>query len=160
MKIIKKLTCAALAALVVSLSPLPASAADEANHEVWMIDQSNTYDSDGNGTLDSGGTLYIFDGSELAGQAASTASPEMIDLGGALAEAIKLATGTLPVRPHYLTFNPSHTHAIVSFVASGHVLIIEAATRTPVFVVDVGAQAHAAVPSPDETYILVANQNG
>ncbi len=26
--------------------------------------------------------------------------------------------------------------------------------------VDVGAQAHAALPSPDETYILVASQNG
>ena len=157
MKTLKKFTFVALAALAVTL---PGTAADEANHEVWMIDQSNTYDSDGNGTLDSGGTLYIFNGSQLAGQAASKADPEMIDLGGALAEGIKLTTGTLPVRPHYLTFNSSHSHAIVSFVASGHVLIIEAATRTPVFVVDVGAQAHAAVPSPDESYILVANQNG
>jgi DNA-binding beta-propeller fold protein YncE len=77
-----------------------------------------------------------------------------------LAEWISDETGTLPRRPHYITFNASHTHAIVAFVATGHVLIIEAATRTPVFVVDVGAQAHAAVPSPDETYILVANQNG
>lgn len=158
MKTIKKLRCAALAATL--LSPLPAPAASEADHEVWMLDQSNTYDSDANTTLDSGGTLYIFDGKKLAGQSASKASPEMIDLGGAIAEWIKLTTGTLPVRPHYITFNPSHTHAIVSFVASGHVLIIEAATRKPVFVVDVGAQAHAAVPSPDETYILVANQNG
>lgn len=30
----------------------------EPPHEVWMLDQSDTYDSDGNGTLDSGGTLY------------------------------------------------------------------------------------------------------
>jgi hypothetical protein len=37
-------------------------------------------------------------------------------------------------------------------------LIIEAATRTPVFVVDVGTQAHAVVPAPDESYILVANR--
>lgn len=27
-------------------------------------------------------------------------------------------------------------------------------------VADVGTQAHAAVPAPDETYILVANHNG
>jgi YVTN family beta-propeller protein len=134
----------------------------EANHEVWMIDQSNTYDSDGNGTLDCGGTLYIynFDGSELAANAASTTSPQRIDLGGAIAEWIKQATGTVPVRPHYVAFNPSHTHAIVSFVGSGHVLIFDAATRTPVFTVDVGAQVHAAEASPDETYILVTNQNG
>lgn len=81
-------------------------------------------------------------------------------LGGAVAEWVRSTTGSVPVRPHFLTFNRSGTHAIISFVATGHVLIIEAATRTPVFVVDVGLQVHAAVPSADETYILVANQNG
>jgi YVTN family beta-propeller protein len=132
----------------------------EPGHEVWMLDQSNTYDSDGNGSLDSGGTVYILDGAKLSGQAASNAKAEVIDLGGALAEWVRTATGSAPVRPHYITFNPSNTHAIISFVATGHVLIIEAAARAPVFVVDVGSQAHAALPSPDETYILVANQNG
>lgn len=131
-----------------------------AAHEVWMLDQSNTYDADTNGTLDSGGTLYIFNGRQLAGRSAARIHPDVIDLGGALAQWVQQVTQTLPVRPHYITFNPSHTHAIISFVASGHVLIIEAATRTPVFVVDVGTQAHAAVPAPDESYILVANQNG
>ena len=62
MKLIKSLIFAALAALAVTL---PAAATDEANHEVWMIDQSNGYDSDANGTLDSGGTLYIYDGKDL-----------------------------------------------------------------------------------------------
>ncbi len=130
------------------------------SHEVWMLDQSNTYDSDGNGSLDSGGTLYILDGNYLSGRGASRARAQRINLGGRLAEWVKSETGSVPVRPHYITFNASGTHAIISFVASGHVLIIRAATRTPVFVVDVGTQAHAAVPSPDETYILVANQNG
>jgi DNA-binding beta-propeller fold protein YncE len=141
---------------------LPAWSAppSEPPHEVWMLDQSNTRDSDGNGTLDSGGTLYIFNGAELAGNAASKAKPTVIDLGGAITDMTMAVTGTAPVRPHYITFNRSQTHAIISFVATGHVLIIEAATRTPVFVVDVGAQAHAAVPAPDESYILVANQNG
>lgn len=129
-------------------------------HEVWMLDQSNTYDSDGNGSLDSGGTLYILNGNHLAGRAASKARAEIINLGGALAERVRSLTGSVPVRPHYITFNASGTHAIISFVATGHVLIIEAASRRPVFVVDVGTQAHAAVPAPDETYILVANQNG
>src|ERR1041384_1564994 len=148
MKIFKNLASVALAAAL--LSALLASAADEPSHEVWVIDQSNTYDSDANGSLDSGGTLYIYDGKDLA------AKPQKIDLGGALAEQIKLTTGTVPVRPHIISFNASQTHAIVSFVASGHVLIFDAATRTPVFVLDVGAQAHAALHSPDETYVLVA----
>jgi hypothetical protein len=65
-----------------------------------------------------------------------------------------------------ILFNTAHSHAILAFVASGHVVIFEAATRTPVACLrmSVGAggarQAHAAFPAPDDTYILVANQNG
>src|SRR5688572_29835701 len=116
------------AALVTSFGAQAASH-DEPSHEVWLLDQSNTYDGDGNGTLDSGGTLYIYQGSDLAGNK-ETVAPEVIPLGGALAEAVRAATGTVPVRPHYIAFNKSSTHAIISFVATGHVLIIEAATRT------------------------------
>lgn len=53
----------------------------------------------------------------------------------------------------------------MSFVASGHVLFIDAATRTPVDCLRtlVGAggarQVHFAIPSPDPRYVLVANQN-
>jgi hypothetical protein len=55
---------------------------------------------------------------------------------------------------------------VLAFVASGHVVIYDAATRTPLSCLrtSVGAggarQAHAAFPSDDDTYILVANQNG
>jgi DNA-binding beta-propeller fold protein YncE len=75
-------------------------------------------------------------------------------------------TGANPVRPHMLAINPSQTHAVISFVASGHVLILDAKTRNPVDCIrtSVGAggsrQVHFAIPSPDETYIAVANQNG
>ena len=64
MKKFKNLAFVALAAAL--LSALLASAADEPSHEVWVIDQSNTYDSDANGSLDSGGTIYIYDGKDLA----------------------------------------------------------------------------------------------
>ena len=69
-------------------------------------------------------------------------------------------TGTAPVRPHMLLFNRRGSHAILSFVASGHVLFLDARARTPLACIDVGAQAHAAVPAPDESYVVVANQNG
>jgi hypothetical protein len=51
-------------------------------------------------------------------------------------------------------------------VASGHVVFFDAATRTPLrcFRTEVGAggvrQAHAIWPAPDDSYVLVANQNG
>jgi DNA-binding beta-propeller fold protein YncE len=129
-------------------------------HEVWLVDQSNT-----NG-LAFGGTLYIYDPAQLRRNAA-TAVPQVIDLGGATSALCLAQTGANPVRPHMLVFNvEDNTHAILSFVASGHVVFFDAATRTPLrcFRTEVGAggvrQAHAIYPTPDDAYILVANQNG
>ncbi len=130
------------------------AAADEATYEVWAIDQSDT-------TADGGGTLYIYQGQALAGRNAATAVPEVIDLGGAARDLCLAQTGSAPRRPHMLMFNHhTHSHAIIAFVATGHVLFMDAAMRTPVACIDVGVQAHAATPSPDETYVVVANQNG
>jgi DNA-binding beta-propeller fold protein YncE len=142
------LAAAAIAAVAAELS----AAEDEAAFEVWAIDQSDT-------RPDGGGTLYIYEGDELSGQDAATAAPEVIDLGGA-ARDLCLATGTAPRRPHMLMFNEAHSHAVLAWVATGHVLFMDTATRAPLACIDVGAQAHAAFPSPDETYVIVANQNG
>ena len=65
-----------------------------------------------------------------------------------------------------LTMNKANTHAIVSFVASGHVLFMNAHTRQPITCIrtSVGStgvrQVHQSFPSPDETHVAVANQNG
>src|SRR5688572_15191784 len=127
--------------------------------EVWTIDQSNTRDNDGNGTLDSGGTLYIYPGDTLNGHEASTATPQVIDLGDDTYHNFMFgATGEVGVRPHMLMFNSTGSHAILAHVASGHVLFIDTATRLPVGVVDLDPQAHAAFPSPDDRYLIVANQ--
>jgi DNA-binding beta-propeller fold protein YncE len=91
---------------------------------------------------------------------AAAAEPEFIDLGGEASAFCLERTGTAPKRPHMLMFNAGNTHAVLAFVATGHVLFMEAATRAPVACLDVGEQAHAAYPSPDESYVVVANQNG
>jgi DNA-binding beta-propeller fold protein YncE len=134
--------------------------ADEAQYEVWIIDQSNTKDDDGNGTLDSGGRLYIYQGDELSGEDAAQATPEVIDLGGAARDLCLAQTGTAPTRPHMFFFNGARTHAVIAFVATGHVLFMDTTTKTPIQCVDVGVQAHAAMPSHDQTFVVVANQNG
>lgn len=130
-------------------------------YEVWAIDQSN---SPG---LTFGGTLYIWDGPALEqANAAADVAPERIDLAGDAAALCFAKTEANPVRPHMLAINPSQTYAIVSFVASGHVLFLDAATRQPVDCIrtSIGAggarQVHFAIPSPDEAYVSVANQNG
>lgn len=141
------------AAMALSAPAVPVADANEGAFEVWVIDQSDT-------TADGGGTLYVYDGPSLEGNAAASATPEVIDLGGATRDVCLAQTGTAPRRPHMIAFNAAGSHAILSFVATGHVAFFDAASRAPVACIDVGAQAHAAFPSPDGTYVVVANQNG
>lgn len=129
--------------------------------EVWAVDQSNS------SSAGYGGRIHIFAAPDLMGSAASSATPtDVIDLAGATAALCMSQTGANPVRPHMLFFNAGHSHAVLSFVASGHVVVFGAAMRRPVACLRTapgagGArQAHAAVPSPDGSFILVANQNG
>jgi DNA-binding beta-propeller fold protein YncE len=126
---------------------------DDPNHEIWIVDQSDT-------RADGGGTLYIYQGDAVAGHDAAEAVPEVIDLGDAARTLCLTQTGTAPRRPHLMLFNVEQSHAVIAFVATGHVLFVDAPTRTPVGCVDVGVQAHAAFPSPDSSYVVVANQNG
>ncbi len=150
-----------LLAVGVAASGLALTAGGSDGYEVWAIDQSN---SPG---LTYGGTIHIWNGHDLENlERAHAPGVERLDLGGAAAALCLAQTGANPVRPHMIAVNASQTHAIVSFVASGHVLFIDAATRTPVACVRTSAgaggarQVHFAIPSPDETYLSVANQNG
>ena len=126
--------------------------------EVWILDQSGTQPGSPSGY---GGTLHIFEGSSLMGASAASATPiASIDL-APLKDGVCAATGKNPVRPHMILFNKEHTHGILSFVASGHVVIFDAERREPVacFLTSqsaTGQQAHAAFPAPDGSYIVVA----
>lgn len=149
----------AMCLVTLGLSPHSAQA-QTPRYEVWTVDQS---DSRG---AKHGGTLYIFSGTDLDAANPSVAKPiQVVDLGGAVSAMCLERTGANPVRPHMLLFNRDHAHAILAFVASGHIVIFNAATREPVACVrtsqsPTGQQAHAAFPAPDGSYVLVANQNG
>jgi hypothetical protein len=129
--------------------------------EVWLVDQSNT---DGKAF---GGTIHVYDGDDVKGRSTRwTRRPDVLDLSGATSSLCLAATGANPVRPHMLAFNSTHSHAVLSFVTSGHIVIFDAATRTPLACLRTSSgangarQAHAATPAPDDSYILVTNQNG
>lgn len=131
------------------------------DYEVWLVDQSNSFGKA------YGGGLYIFDGDDLQSNDAENAEPDdFIPLDCGVTELCVASTGTQPVRPHMMVFNGDDSHGILSFVASGHVVIFDAPTRRPLecFRTEVGAggvrQAHAAFPTADDDYIVVANQNG
>ena len=141
--------------LTFSLGLAPGSA----ENEVWSIDQSESAGKN------YGGTIYIWKSKDLE-RVNKEAPAEKVDLGGAASEKCLAQTGANPVRPHMLTMNKANTHAIISFVASGHVLFMNARTREPITCIrtSVGStgvrQVHQSFPSPDETYVAVANQNG
>lgn len=149
-----------LAAVLTCVALPGAQSTNAASYEVWIVDQS---DSRGR---DHGGTLFVFAGSDLRGKAAASAKPAaVVDLGGETSALCQQKTGANPVRPHMLLFNREHTHAMLAFVASGHVVVFDAVTRKPLECMrttqaPTGRQAHAAFPAPDGSYILIANQNG
>jgi hypothetical protein len=153
--------CLFATAIFLTASMGLASSAFAEDFEVWLVDQSNSYGK----TF--GGTIHIFDGDDLDGKAASSATPtDVLDLSGATSVLCLASTGVNPVRPHMVFFNSTHSHAVLSFVTSGHVVIFNAKTRAPVACLRMSAgaggarQAHAATPAPDDSYILVSNQNG
>ncbi len=133
----------------------------DADYEVWLVDQSNSFGKT------YGGQIYIYDGDDLQGHDAEDAEPDdVIPLDCNASELCLASTGSNPVRPHMLVFNNTDSHGILSFVASGHVVIFDAPTRRPLacFLTETGAggvrQAHAAFPTASDSYIVVANQNG
>jgi hypothetical protein len=138
------------------------------SHEVWVLDQSDSR-FDGNaaahGFASYGGRLHIYDGHELRTRGPA-AEVEVVDLGGAAADLCRQQTGANPVRPHMATLTRDGEHAVLAFVVSGHTLILDAEARAPLacFRTEPGElgrrQAHAAVLTPDERHVLVANQNG
>ena len=132
----------------------------QAKYELWLVDQS---DSPGKTY---GGTAYIFQDKDLEGTHPSNAPAEIVDLSGATSALCLDSTGATPVRPHMLVMNRTETHAILAFVASGHVVVFDAASRQPIYCTRMIAgaggarQAHAVYPTADDQFLLVANQNG
>ena len=129
-------------------TPPAAPAAAAASYEVWVIDQSDS-------SKDGGGTLYIYDGESLSKDAKS-AKAETLDLGDKFAEACKEAGG-YPKRPHMLFFTKDGKYGILSYVASGHVVFLDAAARAPIGCVSLGKNAHAAYPAPNMKVAIGAN---
>ena len=134
------LVCTAAAAVVASAGTGRShDRHHRSSYEVWLVDQEDK------GSLGAG-TLHIFDGRELAHDAAS-AVPETISLAGDVETMCKEKTGTSPQRPHMLVFNGGdddgpggNAYAALTFLATGHIAFLDAETRKPVGCIDVGTR--------------------
>lgn len=149
-----------LASLLFSLLATSWAAPAQAKYEVWLVDQADSFGKS------YGGTAYIFQGHHLEGASAASAPAEVIDLSAETSALCLASTGANPARPHMLVMNRTESHAVLSFVASGHVVVFDARTREPIYCTRMAAgaggarQAHAVYPTADDQYVLVANQNG
>ena len=156
---------ALLAALIVVSVPRLSAL----GYEVWITDQNNTAGySAQNPRGTHGGRLVIWDGRDLD-QASGTFTDrqEVIDLAVMYARGgPNNSTGAEVVRPHMLAISANQKYLVLAFVTSGHVAVIEAATRKSkaLFRMSAGAggaiQAHAAQWTMDGKAVLIANQNG
>jgi DNA-binding beta-propeller fold protein YncE len=129
-----------------------ASAAAAADFELWVPDQAETAPT-------GGGTLNIYRGSDLA--KGGTPTP---------AYSINLAEAALGVgdgmgkHPHNVSFNAAMTHAVISYVGSGHIQVIRASDRKVVASIKMSATAagnpaaHNSAVTPAGDAIIVANQ--
>jgi DNA-binding beta-propeller fold protein YncE len=115
--------------------------------EVWVADQGNVGPAEA-------GRLYIYPGTTVDGRS-QIGDPQIIEFGTA-AQCVGDGVGR---RPHFIEINRSHTHGVIANVASGHVYVIRGADHAVVASIDVGLQAHHAVPTADGSAILVAKQN-
>lgn len=121
-----------------------------AGYEVWVLDQSDT-------STEGGGTLYIYNGSDFG--KSYRGNPEVINLAD-IAKGIGDGVGK---RPHMVFFNSEQTYAIISNVATGHIYFMDADSKELVSSIRMGKDgdemrgAHAAIPAPDSSMVIVAN---
>jgi DNA-binding beta-propeller fold protein YncE len=128
--------------VTIAVAAMTATAAKAQEYELWAVDQSN---------VELGGDrLYVWSSSDWT-------KPQDVIVLSERAAAVGDGAG---VRPHLLMFNQAGTHAILANVASGHVYVIRGSDKAVVGSIDVGDQAHGAMASPDDKWLLAANQNG
>ena len=137
---------AAPAASSAKPSPTPAP-----TFELWVADQGETSPA-------GGGTLLIYRAEEL-----SKAEPKPTYTVNLAEAALGVGDG-VGKHPHSIAFNPTLTHAVISYVTSGHVQVVRVADRKVVASFKFAgtpagaAQAHASAVTPANDAIIVANQ--
>ena len=134
-------------------STAPTASPTPPPYELWVVDQAET-------TPTGGGTLYIYKGADL--KAAAPTPAYTVNLGEA---ALGVGDG-IGKHGHSIAFNPAMTHAVISYVDSGHVQVIRASDRKVVASIKMTGGAagpaapHASAVTPAGDAIIVANQGG
>lgn len=156
-----------LSVFVASLVIASGSAAPRAGtaYEVWLSDQANTQGITAdvpNGTH--GGHIVIYDGADLDHEPLID-NPLVLDVTTDLFQTANVTTGMHVSRIHGVVPSPDHRYMALNFVGSGHLGIVDGASRRPVCLfrttgTTTGRQNHMSFWSTDGSHLIVANQSG
>lgn len=134
-------------------------------YEVWLSDQANTQGISAASPVGThGGKVRIYDGADLEKHPPAD-NPFVIDVTVDLFPTADVTTGAHVSRIHGILPSPDHACMALNFVASGHLGIVDGATKRPVCLfrttgTSTGRQNHMGFWTPDGRSLLVANQNG
>lgn len=118
-------------------------------YEIWVADQSDT-------AQESGGFLHVYDGRQLTEDPANAKPVLTLDAAKDINEFCRQTTQKHVRRPHMIFVTTDQKHVVVSFL-SGHVLVMNTASKKPVGCVSTGKNVHAAWPTPDQSMAIAAN---
>ncbi len=118
-------------------------------YEVWVADQSDT-------AKERGGFLYVYDGAQLAADPAKAKPTLTLDVAKEVNDICQKSTQKNVRRPHMIFVTKDQKHALISFL-SGHVLVMDTASKKSVACLSTGKNVHAAWPTPDQSMAIAAN---
>ena len=135
-------------------------------YEVWLSDQTNSQGLTTAVPLGThGGFIRVYDGADLE-QNPPVNNPLNLDVTTIFPGALASTGGNLS-RIHGILPSSDHKHMAASFVVSGHLGIIDGASKTGVCLFrstgygsPVVRQNHMSFWSPDGSKLILANQNG
>src|SRR6185503_16525480 len=136
---------------VTQSSPATPSASPQPEFELWVPDQAETSPT-------GGGTLYVYRSADL--QKGSPVAAITMNL----AEAALGVGDGMGKHPHNIGFDAQRTHAVISYVGSGHVQVVRISDHKIVASIKMAggaagaAATHNTAVTPARDAIIVANQ--
>ncbi len=137
--------------------------AHNSNYEVWAVDQA--FDSDSNADA---GMLYVYEGTDKKFKG-KHGGPHLIHT-SVMADDAAAGGWDVGKKPHMTLFAGSGSHMVIGHASNGVIYLIDADSKAIVDTYDIRTdvsapdgtfdgvgKTHAVIPSPDNTFVIVAD---
>jgi len=151
------------AAVIMTIGLLDVAHAHNSQYEVWAIDQA--FDSD---TNTDAGMLYIYEGTDKKFRG-KHGGPHLIH-SSVMADNAETGGWDVGKKPHMIRFAGNGSHMIIGHASNGVIYLIDAESKVIVDTYDIRTdvslpggtfdgvgKTHAVIPSPDNTFVIIAD---